>query len=274
LSVSLVCILLLSWRFYHRYRIVLLHETLVASAIALTIAAWRFASHKQWLGGGAIKRALLSLGAAAATSALALLYLLDFAGNRAWGGNVNYQIVRQYAAFALPSRTPFYISPWVHAALAGTYCLIAVVYRFVFEIVLPTTVTGSAAASRRAHVSTNIRRGLLAGGLVAYVAAFGFLGLPLARDRGIEREPLVGFLMSSTSIFNFTEYSLDQELPQRERRARAEYPRALSFAKKNVIIVVVDSLRADHTSLYGTAGRQHPFSATSPALDARESCRS
>src|SRR5262249_16939502 len=54
-------------------------------------------------------------------------------------------------------------------------------------------------------------------------------------------------------------YSLDQELPQRELRARATYPRGLSFTKKNVILVIVDSLRADHTSLYGYGRPTTPF---------------
>ena len=260
-GVSLACMLLLSWHFYHRYRIVLFHETLVVGTIALTIAAFRFASHQKWLAGTTINRALLSLGAAAATSGLALLYLLDFAGNEAWGGNVNYQIVWQYAVFALPGRTPFYMSPWVHVFLAGTYCLIALVYWFGFLVVLPTTIPGSAAKGWRDDVSVNRRRWLLAGGLVAYATAFGVFGVPLARDGAIAREPVVGFLTSSTSIFNFTEYSYsrDQELPQRELRARAEYPRGLSFAKRNVIVVVVDSLRADHMSVYGYDRPTTPF---------------
>src|SRR5215475_10632801 len=129
-GVSLVCMVLLSSRFYHRFRLALFHETLIVGALALAIVSFRFASDQKWLRRSALTRGLLSLGTAAATSGLVSLYALDFAGNSAWGGNMNYQIVWQYAAFALPGRTPFYISPWVHVALAGTYCLIAVGYWF------------------------------------------------------------------------------------------------------------------------------------------------
>src|SRR5262249_49341510 len=82
---------LVSSRFYHGFGLTLFHETLIVGALALAIVSFRFASDQKWLRGSARTRALLSLVAAAATSGLAALYALDFAGNSAWGGNMNYQ---------------------------------------------------------------------------------------------------------------------------------------------------------------------------------------
>jgi hypothetical protein len=251
--------LLLSWRFYHRFRLVLFHEMLIVGTLALAIVSLRFASDRKWLRASARNRALLSLGAAAGTSGLAALYALDYAGNSAWGGNMNYQIVWQYAAFALPGRAPFYISPWVHVALAGTYGLVAVLYWFGFSIALPATIHAATAPVQRGAGNESRRKWLFATGLATYVTAFGYFGAPLVREGVIAREPVVSFLTPSTSIFGFTKFSLDHELPQRELRARAAYPRGLSFTRKNVILVVVDSLRADHTSVYGYARPTTPF---------------
>src|SRR5262249_26904415 len=63
----------------------------------------------------------------------------------------------------------------------------------------------------------------------------------------------------SDYVYEFGQYAIDQRLPQQELQVRSSYPRGQSFRKRNVIFIFVDSLRADHMSVYGYARPTTPF---------------
>src|SRR6185436_525362 len=53
-----------------------------------------------------------------------------------------------------------------------------------------------------------------------------------------------------------------QRLKVEEPQNRVRYPSGQKFEKKNVIIIIVDSLRADHTQVYGYQRPTTPFLAS------------
>lgn len=198
----------------------------------------------------AMLRAAFAAGCTAFVVALALLYAGAFVGNREWGGGLTYHIVFGFGSLALPNRPPFFI-PWsVHATAAVGLSLLAVLYWFTWPPIV--VAAGGLRPSLRA------RRAVVAGAAVWVVALAGMVTL-LARTGALSREPIAGFFVISSGVAGFTGYSLDRQLPEVALRARADYPKRQIFDRRNVVLVMVDALRADHMGVYGYGRPTTPF---------------
>ncbi|MFN7930103.1 MAG: sulfatase [Blastocatellia bacterium] len=102
--------------------------------------------------------------------------------------------------------------------------------------------------------------------LIAYALLFAALWHPwMVRWNYWQREPLVSFLLLSRAHWLFPEQA-QAFLPATPRRCQAtrdqqlrqSYPRG-AVPKRNVILITVDSWRADHLPLYGYARPTTPF---------------
>jgi glucan phosphoethanolaminetransferase (alkaline phosphatase superfamily) len=89
--------------------------------------------------------------------------------------------------------------------------------------------------------------------LVALVVMY-IRATPLQRLQGAH-EPIATMIFGETQymgMFHFANY-------KEPASVRANYPKSLVFNKKNVILIIVDALRADELSLYGYSRKTSPF---------------
>jgi len=89
--------------------------------------------------------------------------------------------------------------------------------------------------------------------LVALVVMY-FRATPLQRLQGAH-EPIATMIFGETQylgMFHFANYKEPDAV-------RANYPKQVQFNKKNVILIIVDALRADELSLYGYSRKTSPF---------------
>ena len=127
---------------------------------------------------------------------------------------------------------------------------LAAVYFWSWRFIMPT----AALASRTPRLPL-----LLLVLAVGWACGTGWLTSTVARAGLLTREPLVGFFLESDELFSFSLYSRSRQMPEEAARTRAEYPRGQTFQKKNVVLIMVDSLRADRTGPYGYQRPTTPF---------------
>ena len=187
--------------------------------------------------------------ATAATSALLLLYAGSYVGNRAWGANLNYRIVLTYAALMVPETAPLYM-PWSVPISAA----VAIAALFAWYWWLWRLIAKSAAA-----LAVSLRPNIAWGTTLALFAATTGAGVWFAQTAALGREPIAGFFFTADNEYDFDQYSMDRQLGADAVKARASYPRGQPFTKRNVILIVVDGLRADHMGVYGYGRATTPF---------------
>jgi hypothetical protein len=91
-----------------------------------------------------------------------------------------------------------------------------------------------------------IRRGNTFGALLLGLSGFCPPKWRPSTDRILSHEPILGLFINPRGYNDFISYSERAKLIAEERLIRASYPKGQSFSKKNVVLIVVDSLRADH----------------------------
>lgn len=79
------------------------------------------------------------------------------------------------------------------------------------------------------------------------------------RSELIGADPIVAFLGSNWTVVDDRQQEIFDRFRREEPRRRAAYGRHNEFDRKNVIIITIDSLRADHLPLYGYTRPTTPF---------------
>ena len=97
---------------------------------------------------------------------------------------------------------------------------------------------------------------LLAGG---YAVFFQQVAARAWRSELIGADPIVAFLSSNWTVVDARQQEIFDRFRQEEPRRRAAYGRHAAFDRKNVIVITIDSLRADHLPLYGYTRLTTPF---------------
>ncbi|MGH9140075.1 MAG: LTA synthase family protein, partial [Thermoanaerobaculia bacterium] len=196
------------------------------------------------------------------STALAFLYLAHFAGNSLWGNSVNYQLVSHYL---LRRRVVEDDGPAISSL---TYLVLAVVAAGIILIHLVMSgkilkglehlflPEGSSSffRGRRRALTSCLMFGLILVGYGAYVHA---VPAYLSEDWSVELEPIASFLQ--LDLYDMSHTATAERLRIDEPRARASYPAGQTFSRKNVIVIIVDSLRADHMQVYGYQRPTTPF---------------
>ncbi len=193
---------------------------------------------------------------------LALLYIAHFVGDSLWGNNVNYQLVSHYLLRRrIAEDDGISIPPWMYLALAVLALAIAVVHlalaskllkslQFVF---LPER-SSSVFHGRRRTLTSFLVFALVITAYGAYVHALPRL---LSEEWRVQLEPITSFFQ--LDLYDMSHTALAERLRVEEPRARANYPSGQAFDRKNVIVVIVDSLRRDHMQVYGYHRPTTPF---------------
>ncbi|HVZ20904.1 MAG TPA: sulfatase, partial [Vicinamibacterales bacterium] len=240
-----------AWQFGHSPRVVVSHLLLIAewdAALAAVCGLWPALSHR----GGRIGRRLFLTIFSIAGTLQVFLYALDAVSNLSWGRNVTAHLVVAFAPTVWSGREPFPIAATGLTTLGvGTLIVIAGIVGWW--------------GRDRGEVGPSMRAGLVprvafAAALVALVAATLHHGIA-DRDNLLWKDEVV------TSFFRPDGYAFEPTarryaVEERDAVLQASYPRRVPTAlRKNVILIIVDSLRADHMQVYGYRRPTTPFLA-------------
>jgi glucan phosphoethanolaminetransferase (alkaline phosphatase superfamily) len=196
-------------------------------------------------------------------ASIGILYATDRASYFWLGYNINYRLVqifiedwRQGEELVRLSRS-IYVSVIVfvavvvaiHVGLAGKTS------SALENFVLPTG-RFSLFKTRRIAFKTVV---VIASLLIASVLAFGILLRRAPYSELLSSDPFIAFVRRSTSVSDPNYPMFADKVRAEDARCRSAYPRMPSFEKKNVVLIIVDALRADHTQVYGYHRATTPF---------------
>ena len=243
----------------------LLHVSVVSGLIAAITLGLGFCLFFRFVRENRTPKLLLSCLPAVGFAALLLLYLANYISNARWGNNFNYQVLAQWQFRAeILKQGEHILAPQIYISLLVGLIVICGIYlalsKRIFlgleELFLPQRRFSLFRDPKRS------RRSLVLIGLVGL--AFGLYLFMLARIVDsvghLMDEPIIGFFKTDTeSADDLSRYSAAPALREREKLRRQEYPRNQKFSRKNVIVIMVDSLRPDHMQVYGYERPTTPF---------------
>lgn len=197
---------------------------------------------------------------------LVLLYLIDYASNFWMGLNINYKLLWLYVSDWWTGGELLSLSKWVWVGLAA----IAIVILSIYLVLAKTIVSGleellmpdrsnSFFRSRRRAGKTLVIVALLVLSSASYLYLLSRL---TPYSELLSSDPILSFARSTHEVYDPSYLKLVSRLKEEEPRCRAGYPSGQKFEKKNVVLITVDSLRADHTQIYGYHRPTTPFLAS------------
>ena len=233
--------------FGHSPRVVATHVLLVAEwdlTLYLVItAAASFSRGPTWP--GVLFRLLLAL-----TCTLQVyLYALNVVSNTSWGRNITGHLVVAFAPTVWSGKEPFPLGALgITVFTLGTLLLMTMVV---------TRLGGAIDVTRR----TPLFRARLVATATVIVLLFGATlswGVASRDDLLWKQELIASFFRPEGFAFEPT--ARREAVAERDAVLRASYPRPVAtFHRKHVVLIIVDSLRADRMHVYGYRRETTPF---------------
>jgi glucan phosphoethanolaminetransferase (alkaline phosphatase superfamily) len=223
-----------AWHFGHNPRAIASHLLLVAEWDLLLLAM-----------PPAVSRWLLT----ATASLQVYLYALDAISKASWGRNVTAHLVAAFTPTVWSGQEAFPIGKsGITLFFGGTFALLAALIWL---------------AGRRGEFTARQwlgRTGTAAVAVVALVAFAATLRWGIAdRDNLLWRDELVASFFRPVG-YAFEPSARREAVAERDAVLQASYPRHVAGAHRtNVILIIVDSLRADHMQVYGYERETTPF---------------
>ena len=182
------------------------------------------------------------------------LYALNLVSNLSWGRNITGRLVTAFAPTVWSGREPFPVGPLgITAFGCGTlFLMLALV------------------AWRRRTIDAGLREwGAVQGRLKAVPPAFAIAMAALfvttlqwgidSRDSRLWKDELIASFFRPIG-YAFEPTARRKAVAERDAVLRASYPRGVATAnRKHVIVIMVDSLRADRMQVYGYHRPTTPF---------------
>jgi glucan phosphoethanolaminetransferase (alkaline phosphatase superfamily) len=215
--------------------------------------------------GSRFSKYLLVAIPACVSTAVALLYVTDFATNVWMGLNANYKLFWLFFVDWWSGGDILYLSKWVWAGLGaivlaifGAYLGLAkTIRRGLEELLLPER-PNSLFANRRRAIRSCVVIGLLLLGSASYLYV---MARRTPYSQLLSNDPFLSLGRSTTDVYDEGYLTCINRLKVEEPQRRSSYPAGQRFEKKNVVVIIVDSLRADHMQVYGYERPTTPFLA-------------
>jgi glucan phosphoethanolaminetransferase (alkaline phosphatase superfamily) len=178
------------------------------------------------------------------------LYALSAVSNASWGRNITGHLVVAFAPTVWSGKEPFPLeAPGITVFTLGSLvAMVAVITRF-----------GGTIDARR----TPLYRLRLVVATAAVVTLFGITirwGIASRDDLLWKHELIASFFRPEG--FAFEPNARREAVAERDTLLRASYPRSVAtFHRKHVVLIIVDSLRADRMQAYGYPRPTTPFLA-------------
>jgi len=262
LFVSAVVAGTFSWRFGHNPRAVLAHVLLIAEwdlALAVLVNAFAsFCSERGHYSSRAIYYALLAV----TCTVQAYLYVLNGVSNLAWGRNITGHLVFAFAPTIWSGKEPFPVGAvGITVFLSGTLALMIAaltLWRRALDGIFSPRFIAPAGSTGRGPWLRRLTAVSLGGALAALFVATVHWGIH-SRDELLWNQELIASFFRPDG-FAFEPTARRYAVAERDAQLRASYPRKLAAThRKNVVLIIVDSLRADRTQVYGYERATTPF---------------
>lgn len=242
--------------------LIAIHLPLVAGLLVITTFAPGLLLYNRRIRESGFTRYLLVTVPALVFVSLLFIYVADYGSNVWLGNNINYKLLRIYFSSGQLSDLVF-LSRWIYVSLVAFVILILLIYlvfaktiyRGVEDLLLPDRIH-SLFSDRRRSFKSYATIVLILLGYTIYVCV---LARYAPYSDLLSGDPIVSLMRSSTDVYDENYPAFIGRLKEEERRCRADYPREQKFEKRNVIIIIVDALRADHTQMYGYRRPTTPF---------------
>ncbi len=226
-------------------------------------AAPRCAGHVRCLPTAALPGWACRLLPAATFACQIYLYALNFVSNVFWGRNITGHLVAAFAPTVWSGREPFPVgATGIGLFAVGTMALMTVASRWwgpALDDGLRSWLCQDPHGEGRPR--SRFSAGLAAasiGSAVAIFAATMVWGIQQTDSLLWKRELIVSFFRPDGFAFEPTPRR--HAVAERDAILRAAYPRHVTAARrKHVVLIIVDSLRADHMQVYGYQRPTTPF---------------
>jgi glucan phosphoethanolaminetransferase (alkaline phosphatase superfamily) len=252
---------LFAWRFSYNAQAVAGHAVILAGwSLTLAIACGAFVAvrtNARWP--LRAYRLLLTL----TWTAQIFLYALNLISNLSWGRNITSRLVTAFAPTVWSGREPFPVGPLGIVVFAcGTLLTMAAVVAWRSRSIDAGLRDWVVHVDGRLKAApTHVRRALLAVVAVAMSASFAAMlhWAIESRDNRLWKDELVASFFRPVG-FAFEPTARREAVAERDAVLRASYPRGIPTAnRKHVIVIMVDSLRADRMQAYGYHRPTTPF---------------
>ena len=235
--------------------LIAIHLPLVAGLFVITTLAPGLLLYNRRIRNSRFARYVLVTVPGLSFVGLLTLYLFDFASNVWMGSNINYRLAHLYFSEWTSGHDILLLSRWVYFSFAAFAVLTLTLYlafaRTIFKGVEDLLLPG------RAHSLFSPRyRGFKSYAIIGLVL-LGYAGYFYALLRRapysemLSSDPIVSFMRSTTEVYDENYPAFLSRLSEQEQRCRASYAPGQKFDRKNVVIIVIDALRSDHTQMYG-----------------------
>ena len=250
LVVSAAIAAFFAWRFSH--------NPLAAASHVLLLAEWDLALVALLSVLSTVSQARWPIGACRALMAITCtlqvyLYTLDAVSNLSWGRNITGRLVTAFAPTVWSGKEPFPVGPLGISIFAiATLVLMLAIVSWGTRAIVENDVTPSRARRVRA---IGITVAMAIG--VAATLEWGIAD----RDNLLWRDELIASFFRPVG-YAFEPTARREAVADRDAVLRASYPRhVLKGRRKHVILIIVDSLRADRMQVYGYQRPTTPFLA-------------
>lgn len=261
-ALSLIYIVVFTRRFNADPRVIPLHLFLVLGITSITILLSGLPlasdSFRKWR----LARFATILIPGLFFTILVLLYIANYISNSFWGSNINYRMTAIYAfrIDELVKELPIN-SLWVYAPLTVLLVLIATGFMLasgpIFRSLDQFFSRDGAYSLFKGRSRRNKSTVLFAVSTIFFVQYTYILWNQRSSFVDVSQEPILGFLVTPSSSVMETQTMALVRL--QDKQERQQYPHEQKFEKKNVILIVADSLRADHMQVYGYKRPTTPF---------------
>lgn len=234
-------------QFGHHPRVIASHLLLLAqwdlALLFLVAAAASFVRGNRWP--GVTYRILLAVTA----TLQVYLYALSAISNSSWGRNITGHLVFAFAPTVWSGKEPFPLGP------------VGITIFTVVTLGAMATIVGLWGGAITIAHRTSLARTRLVAIATALAVTFGATiawGVE-SRDDLLWKDELIASFFRPQG-FAFEPNARREAVAERDAVLRASYPRPVANARrKNVVLVIVDSLRADRMQAYGYSRETTPF---------------
>lgn len=242
--------------FNYELALVPLHLALVAGLLAASLLAsaalLRITRARRTPTG----RLLAAAPPVAVSGLLATLYVVDYIANYWWGSNMTHPLAWQLIVDSWRGPVPAWLYPALAVCAAAWVGVGAAAARPVLEGIEALARPWRGPGSRRRTLVAWATMLLVASGGTTVIAA---LALRAHRSDLLTSDPIVAFARRSTEVHDETRAHYVSRLRERYADERRTYVAPATFERRNVVIIIADSLRPDHMQAYGYERPTTPF---------------
>lgn len=208
-----------------------------------------------------LSRYLISMIAATGFLFLLLLDTVDFCVNEMGARNITYDVFWMYLC------NPKEIAHLLPFSVYFIYLFLFILISLIFAICIKFS---HVFHDGFCHLTQSVRQLNLSGNkrkrsihvqflVLSYLISSLFMVKYLNASHGTfwMGEPISNYLFYWSPIIKHDSHS--EAIAEKDRRIKATYPSGKPFLKKNVILIISDSLRADHMGAYGYKRPTTPF---------------